>query len=56
MTVELKVGISIEFKMFIPVLLQDACFRAITALSIQGILVKESSHLSNQYNAVVEAL
>lgn len=34
-----------------PILLEDASFRAIVALSLLGVLVKECAHLSNQHNA-----
>ena len=39
-----------------PKLPQDACFRAVTALSGQGTLAKECGYLSNKCNAVMEAL
>ena len=42
--------------MNIPILPQDTNFRAITVLSIQGALMQECGHLSNQCNAVEEAL
>ena len=41
---------------YIPKLPQDAYFRAITALAEQGTLAKECNYLSNQCNAVLEAL